>query len=310
MLELVASPGRLDSVVVDLTGASRADVQRAIATGRVRVDGRIRSKSHRLAGGEKLEVDLSEQELAPERLPVPVRFEDQHIMVVVHPTASRRTGTLVNRLLGMGTDLAPAGGPLRPGIVHRLDVGTSGLMVVAKTDEAFALLAGMFAEHRVDRSYVALVRGGTANQSFVVDAPLGGRASKVVVDRTGGRAAQTSVEVIERFDRATLLGVRPRTGRTHQIRVHLAAVGHPILGDKRYGGWGPDASDLGLSRPFLHSARVSFAHPMTGETMISPFSLSSFSNSCFVPKKPETILILGVSSGLKKGIEILPSGMS
>ncbi len=123
--------------------------------------------------------------------------------------------------------------------------------------------AAMFHDHAVDRAYLALVRGSVGNDAFAVDAPLGRRASKIVVDATEGRRAETRFEVRERFDGATLLEAVPRTGRTHQIRVHLAAIGHPILGDRAYGGGGDDARGLGLDRPFLHAGRLSFAHPIT-----------------------------------------------
>ncbi len=267
---LDAEEGRLDAVVARLTGEARADVQRAIAAGKVQVDGEPRSKSFRLRGGERLTIEIEGDEpLAPEGPSVPIRYEDEHLVVIVkpagmitHPTAGRRSGTLVNRLLGMGVPLAPAGGSLRPGIVHRLDAGTSGLMVVAKTDEAYAVLRTLFRAHEVQRAYLALVRGAVANDTFAVDAPLGRRAAKIVVDATEGRRAETGFEVRERVDGATLLEASPRTGRTHQIRVHLAAIGHPILGDRAYGGGGDDARRIGLDRPFLHAWRLSFAHPL------------------------------------------------
>jgi 23S rRNA pseudouridine1911/1915/1917 synthase len=270
-----AEAGRLDVVVARITGAVRADVQRAIAAGSVRVDGAARGKSFRLHGGERLTIEIEDEaSLAAEGPPVPIRFEDDHLAVVAkpaglvtHPTASRRGGTLVNRLLGMGIPLAPSGGVLRPGIVHRLDAGTSGLLVVAKTDEAFTSLRRMFHDHAVDRAYVALVRGEVANDAFAVDAPLGRRASRIVVDATEGRRAETAFDVRERLGSATLLDAVPRTGRTHQIRVHLAAIGHPILGDRAYGGGGDDARGLGLDRPFLHAWRIGFVHPVTGETV-------------------------------------------
>ncbi len=251
---------------------TRAEVQRAIAAGAVTVDGSARPKSFRLAGGERVRVDLSSAvEIPAEGPPVPVRFRDRHLVVVAkppnlptHPTENRRTGTLVNRLLGMGIPLAPAGGPLRPGIVHRLDAGTSGLIVVASDDETLSALAKVFAEHGADRRYLALVRGRVAHDRFEVDAPLGRRGARIRVDATGGRAAATAFEVRERFAGASLLEAVPRTGRTHQIRVHLASVGHPILGDRRYGGGGDDARALGLERPFLHAWRIGFDHPATG----------------------------------------------
>jgi 23S rRNA pseudouridine1911/1915/1917 synthase len=149
--------------------------------------------------------------------------------------------------------------------VHRLDAGTSGLMIVAKTDEAYMALRSMFRAHAVQRRYLALVRGSVVNDIFAVEAPLGRRAAKIVVDATEGRRAETGFEVRERLPGATFLEASPRTGRTHQIRVHLAAVGHPILGDRTYGGGGDDARRLGLDRPFLHAWRLSFVHPVSEE---------------------------------------------
>ena len=201
---------------------------------------------------------------------MPIRYEDEHLVVIAkpaglitHPTERRRTGTLVNRLLGMGVPLSSAGGELRPGIVHRLDAGTSGLMVVAKTDEAHGSLAAMMRAHEVHRRYLALVRGSPEHDAFSIDAPLGRRADRIVVDRTEGREAETGILVRERLEATTLAEAAPRTGRTHQIRVHLSAVGHPIVGDRAYGGGGDDAKALGLERPFLHSWRLAFDHPLT-----------------------------------------------
>ena len=265
-------PGRLDAVLARLSRLTRADVQRAIEGGAVTVDGVPRPKSFALAGGERLELVVEpDADLAAEEPPVPVRFEDEHMLViakpaglVTHPTERRRSGTLVNRLIGMGVPLSSAGGPLRPGIVHRLDAGTSGLMLVAKTDEAHVALVAMFRRHAVERRYIALARGAVEHNAFAVDAALGRHAARVILDATGGRPAETGFEVRERLRSATLLEAVPRTGRTHQIRVHLAAVGHPILGDRVYGGAGEDARRLGLARPFLHSWRVGFEHPITG----------------------------------------------
>lgn len=270
--DYVAEPGRLDAVLARLSARPRADIQRAITLGQVRVDGTVRAKSHHLAGGERLELDVpAEPELAGDGAAVPVRYEDEHLLVVAkpaglvtHPTASRRAGTLVNALLAMGTPLAPRGGVLRPGIVHRLDAGTSGLLVVAKTDEMHARLERLMRRHETARAYLALVRGSVADDTFAVDAPLGRRASRVVVDRVQGRAAATGFTVHERLARTTLVEAIPRTGRTHQIRVHLAAIGHPIMGDRAYGGAGTDAAALGLGRPFLHAWRLGFDHPATG----------------------------------------------
>ena len=269
---IVGEPGRLDAVVARLTGAPRADVQRAIAAGRVTVDGLERPKSFRLEGGERIDADLGAQDpLVPEEPAVPVRYADEHLLViakpaglVTHPTENRRTGTLVNRLMGMGVPLSSGSSALRPGIVHRLDAGTSGLMVIACTDEAHVALTAMLKVHAIERRYLALVRGDPAHDAFAVDAPLGRRLDKVIVDHTDGREAETAFEVRDRFGDSALLEAAPRTGRTHQIRVHLRAIGHPILGDRAYGGGGADATALGLTRPFLHSWRIGFDHPISG----------------------------------------------
>jgi 23S rRNA pseudouridine1911/1915/1917 synthase len=271
-IELEGRPGRLDVVVAEAAGAPRADVQRAIAEGSVLVDGRPRPKSFRLRGGERIEAQLGERTApGPEPGGVPVRYEDDHLLIVAkppgmvtHPTASRRSGTLVNRLLGMEIPLSTTAGPDRPGIVHRLDAGTSGLLLVAKDDDTHSSLVRLLAAREVERRYLALVRGAVANQAFTVEAPLGRRGARVAVRRPAGVEAWTEFDVRERLDTVTLLEARPGTGRTHQIRVHLSALGHPILGDAAYGGGGDAARALGLRRPFLHAWRLRFPHPVSG----------------------------------------------
>jgi 23S rRNA pseudouridine1911/1915/1917 synthase len=258
-------------VVAERLGISRADVQRAIAQGLVEVDGQPRPKSHQLAGGERVEARLPDQsDLLPEPGPLRVPYQDEHLLLLskppglaTHPTASRRAGTLVNRLLALDVPLSRLGGDDRPGIVHRLDAGTSGLMVVAKDDVTHAALGDMFRRHQVDRRYLALVRGAVAQDRFLIEAPLERRRAKIRVGVATGKRAATDVEVREQLGRRTLVEARPQTGRTHQIRVHLSAIGHPVLGDRAYGGAGPDATSLGLSRPFLHSWRIGFDHPIT-----------------------------------------------
>jgi 23S rRNA pseudouridine1911/1915/1917 synthase len=272
--EGIGRPGRLDAVLAELAGVPRADVQRAIAGGRVRVDGAQRPKSFRLAGGERIEADLEAPgELTAEPGGVPVRYQDDHLLVVskppgmlTHPTKGTRTGTLVNRLLGMGVPLSVGSDPDRPGIVHRLDVGTSGLLLVAKDDRTHQELVRLLGAREVRREYLALVRGSPPQDRFGVEAPLGRRRARVTVQRTAGVEAATDLEVRERLAGSTLVVARPRTGRTHQIRVHLAAVGHPILGDAAYGGGG-DAPRLGLHRPFLHAWRLALRHPISGEPL-------------------------------------------
>jgi 23S rRNA pseudouridine1911/1915/1917 synthase len=267
-----ASPGRLDSVVARHLGVPRADVQRAIAQGLIAVDGTVRPKSFRLAGGESISGEIPARgRLEPEPGGIPVLHQDDWLVVIskpsgmpTHPTASFRAGTLVNRLLGMGISLSRVGEEDRPGIVHRLDAGTSGIMIVAKDDRAHRALSDMFRRHLIDRRYLALVRGRVDHEGFTVEAPLGRDRARIKVRPVTGKEAATVVRVKERLGSRTLVEAMPRTGRTHQIRVHLAAIGHPVLGDRRYGGAGPDATDLGLTRPFLHSWRISFDHPITG----------------------------------------------
>ncbi len=222
-----ADPGRLDTVVARKLGVPRADVQRAIAQGLVLVDGRRRQKSHRLAGGESVQALVPEPgELTPEPGPLSIPYQDDHLLVVskpprmaTHPTVSRRAGTLVNRLLSLEIPLSRRGGGDRPGIVHRLDAGTSGLMVVAKDDATHAALAEMFRRHQVDRRYLALVRGRVEQERFLVDAALERRRARIRVGAATGKGAATEVEVCERLGERTLVEARPRTGRTHQIRV-------------------------------------------------------------------------------------------
>ena len=230
------------------------------------VDGSPRAKSHRLAGGEALEL---EPEAAPgplEREDVPLRiaFEDEHLLVVdkpagvvVHPGAGRRGGTLVHGLLGQA---AGGGDPDRPGIVHRLDRDTSGLLVVARSQEAHQRLQSLLRRRAIEREYLALVRGRPRSRRGRIEAPIGRDrhdARRMSLDTETPRDAVTHFEVAELLPRHTLLRLRLETGRTHQIRVHLEAVALPVSGDTIYGVPG----DLGLSRQFLHAARLAFSHP-------------------------------------------------
>ena len=265
---------RLDAALAARGEAgSRAEGQRLIDAGAVTVDGRRRPKSHRLAEGELVERHASPAESTPAadaEVPFEVVLEDEHLMVVdkpagvvVHPGAARRTGTLAQALRGRA-----AGGPdpERAGIVHRLDRDTSGLMVVAKSEEAHRKLVAMIRRREVERRYLALVAGRPDATSGRIDAPLGrDRARRTAMstasDRT--RPAVTHFEVAEALPRTTLLAVSLETGRTHQIRAHLAAIGHPVCGDPRYGG-ARCGSRLGLERQFLHANKLMFSHPITG----------------------------------------------
>jgi 23S rRNA pseudouridine1911/1915/1917 synthase len=271
---------RVDRAVALLTGWTRAEVQGLVASGAVLVDGRPVAKSRRLVTGELIELRgepaaVGLPQADPSVVPV-VRYEDDELLVVakpaglvVHPGAGHPDHTLVNGLLAAYPELAAVGDPARPGIVHRLDRDTSGLLVVARTQEAYAALVDMLAAHEVERRYLALVWGHLDVLRGVVDAPIGRsvrRPTRMAV-REGGRRARTAYEVRAEFHDPTVsfLECTLETGRTHQIRVHLQAIGHPVVGDASYGG-ARRALDPG--RPFLHAASISFTHPMRGTTVM------------------------------------------
>jgi len=271
---------RLDQALAELAGVSRAVASRWVDDGRVLVDGRARPRSHRLEGGERLRWDPPAPTLAaeplPERMPLQVRYEDEHLLVVakpaglvVHPGAGHSSGTLVNALLGReGSRLSTVGGAGRPGIVHRLDKDTSGLLLVAKDDRAHWALARELAAHRIERRYLALAQGHLG-PTTTVDAPLGRhpRDRKRMAVVPGGRRAVTHLRVVEHHPAADLVEATLETGRTHQIRVHLAYVRHPVVGDRTYGADPALADRLGLRRPFLHAWRLRFHHPVDGRTV-------------------------------------------
>jgi 23S rRNA pseudouridine1911/1915/1917 synthase len=260
---------RLDSVIAALPEVgTRAQAERLVLEGAVRVDGEARPKSYRLEGGEELEIELPEAErLTPEPIAVDVVFQDEHLLVVdkpaglvVHPSGGRREGTLVHGLLALG---AAGGDPERPGIVHRLDRGTSGLLVVARSDEAHALLSAAIRERRVERRYLALVQGTPRSRAGRITAPIGRDRrdrTRHSLDTDTPREAVTWFAVKELIGERALLDLRLETGRTHQIRVHLEAIELPVCGDPVYGV----AGDLGLERQFLHAYRLAFEHPFTG----------------------------------------------
>lgn len=272
---------RLDRVIAMLTGRSRGEVAELVAGGAVCVDGVVATgRSVRVAREAVIEVALPEagdQRPEPEDVAFEVVHEEEAFAVVekppglvVHPGAGVAHGTLANGLVARYPELLSAadlGDPRRPGIVHRLDAGTSGLLVVARTAPAYAALTDQLRRRAVERRYLALVVGAVEATAGVVDAPVG----RGTTDRTrmavaaSGRTARTHYRVRERFGHAerdfTLLECRLETGRTHQIRVHMAAIGHPVAADGRYG----DPRGLrGLDRPFLHAYRLAFGHPITG----------------------------------------------
>jgi 23S rRNA pseudouridine1911/1915/1917 synthase len=269
---------RLDVLLAELEpGLSRAQAQRLIAQGRVTVGGQRAKPSHRVRPGERIEASVPEpeaSELSPEPIALCVVHEDADLIVidkpaglVVHPGPGHARGTLVHALLHHCPDLAGVGGVARPGIVHRLDKGTSGLLVAAKHDRAHRALAAQFRAHSIEREYQALVRGAPRADRGSVSAPIGRHPTdrkRFSTRARIGRAARTHWAVERRFAEHTLLRVRLETGRTHQIRVHLASIGLPIAGDPVYGGGRRGASLPGLGRPALHAAVLGFAHPRDG----------------------------------------------
>jgi 23S rRNA pseudouridine1911/1915/1917 synthase len=247
---------------------SRAAAERVIAEG-VHVDGVARAKSWRLQGGEEVEFEepAAAQAMRREERELRLAYEDEHLLVVdkpaglvVHPASGHATGTLVHALVGV----AAGGDEERRGIVHRLDRDTSGLMVVAKTEQAYARLQALVRGRKLEREYLALVRGKPQSLRGRIEAPIGRDRNDPLrhsLDTDTPRDAVTHFELVELLAEHALLRVRLETGRTHQIRVHLAAIELPVSGDRLYGVKG----DLGLERQFLHAARLAFAHPVTGE---------------------------------------------
>lgn len=253
---------------------SRAAAQRLIDSGSVTVDGAARPKRHTLAAGARIRAELPgtpdpADPAAGKGVPYEVVVEDEHLLVidkpagvVVHPGPGHPTGTLAQALAGRA-----AGGPdpWRPGIVHRLDRDTSGLMVVAKSDAVHRALQALIRSRQLEREYLALVEGRPDARTGTIDAPIGrdrARRELISVRSDSPREARTHFEIVEVYPRTTLLRVRLETGRTHQIRAHMAAIGHPVCGDRQYGG-GASGERLGLVRQFLHSARLRFTHPET-----------------------------------------------
>jgi 23S rRNA pseudouridine1911/1915/1917 synthase len=270
---------RVDRALSFMTGWPRAAVQELIDAGSVLIDGRPVAKSHRLHEGDVVDV-LDEPPLESDFRPVAeagvdvdVRYADDDVAVVakpaglvVHPGAGHARGTLVNGLLARFPGIESVGDPMRPGIVHRLDRDTSGLLAIALSARAYDSLVSQLAARSVERVYVALVWGHLSSARGMIDAPIGrsgARRTRMAV-RSAGKEARTEYHVVEAFatPECSLVECRLETGRTHQIRVHLSAIGHPVVGDGTYGG---SRDQIPLPRPFLHAATLGFDHPVTGE---------------------------------------------
>ena len=283
---------RLDACLARMAdGVTRSAAARAIAEGRVLVNGRAAGKSLKLSGGEQIEFTPEEPapiSAAPQDIPLDVVYEDGDVIVVnkpsglvVHPAPGHPDGTLVNALLHhCGSSLSGVGGALRPGIVHRIDRDTSGLIIAAKNDMAHQSLAAQLADHTLARTYECIVTGNLREDSGTVDAPIArdSRDRKRMAVVSGGRRAVTHWEVIARYPGYTHIRCRLETGRTHQIRVHMAYLGHPILGDTVYGAKKPVP---GLTGQCLHAVALRFLHPRTGEAV---------SLSCPLPEEFTAIL--------------------
>ena len=256
---------------------SRSRIQKLITDGNVTVDGKPAKASLRLAAGAVVAVELPEPEatdIAPEKIPLDILYEDEDVIVVnkargmvVHPAAGVSSGTLVNALLAHCKDLSGINGALRPGIVHRLDKDTSGVMIAAKNDTAHRSLAEQIQEKTAKRVYWAILTGNIPEEEGVIHGAIGRNPKdrqKMAVVRENGKDATTNFRVLERFGAYTLAECRLMTGRTHQIRVHVAYIGHPVLGDPKYGA---KKCPFSIEGQALHSKTLMFAHPRTGEKM-------------------------------------------
>lgn len=278
-ITLEATGERLDKALTDaLPDLSRMQWQRLIREGHVTVDGTRAKASYRIAGGETLVANIPEvveAEVTAESIPLDILYEDSDLIVVnkppgmvVHPSLGHTGGTLVNALLAHCPDLEGVGGERRPGIVHRLDKDTSGLIVAAKHDQALWYLQNQFKQRTVAKVYLALVNGSLQPPEAIIDAPIGRdprNRQKMAVTPTGSadaRPAQTAFQALTYYTDYTFVECRPRTGRKHQIRVHMAYIGFPIAGDRTYGR---RKDKLGLGRHFLHAASLTFRRPSDGE---------------------------------------------
>lgn len=271
---------RLDLLVAKHGALSRTQAATLIANGNVQVNGGRQKASYRAEAGDTVQVVVPPppgRDIVPEQIPLDIVYEDEHLLVVdkaagmvVHPAPGNWSGTLVNALMGRGEPLAEGGGEDRAGLVHRLDKDTSGLLVVAKTDAAHRILSTALAARQVTRRYVAVCWGHLASDTLTVDKPIArdprDRTRMAIVPT--GKAARTDFVRLARFDSVDLLRAHLHSGRTHQIRVHLSSVGHPVIGDDTYGGGGGrKLAALPPRRHFLHAAWLRFKHPVSGEVI-------------------------------------------
>jgi len=304
-------PKRLDIFLsCHTSGLSRAGVQRLIQNGAVTVNGKQPKPSTKIRAGDEIVWDIPKPaplEIEGEPIPLEVLFEDESLLVlnkpagiVVHPAPGHWRGTLINALLhhlqqgSEGGCLSSIGGRERPGLVHRLDKGTSGVMAIAKTDIAHRGLSKQFKDHTIQRVYLAVIAGAVKGSKGRVELAIGRdtkNRQKISARTTSPREAVTEFQVVERFGKnATLVEVHPQTGRTHQIRVHLASIGHPVLGDEAYGGRKVClANEQAIERPMLHAQTLGFTHPLSGKYL-------EFS----VPPPPDMeAIIIGLRSDLR-----------
>jgi len=278
------SSERLDMFLTSESGLTRSRVKKLIKLGAVTVNSRPKIKtSHKLRGSDRVELvipDEPEGVLIPEDIPLEIIWEDDHIIVVnkppgmvVYPAAGNRTGTLMNALVSKCNITASAGAPLRPGIVHRLDKETSGTIVIAKDDLSYHDLVRQFKEREIEKHYLALLSGSLKEKKGEIKAAIGRSLSdrkKMSTKTKKGKVALTQFEVIERFESATMAKVRIITGRTHQIRVHFASIGHPVLGDKTYGKKTSiriGNITISFRRQMLHAHTIKLRHPANGDIM-------------------------------------------